>query len=117
MKNGQITKQKFIYYSDKKNLKTFLKLLWDEGFIIGYTKCSYNSKNLKVFLKYEKNHPVIKSLKFISKPARQVYYSINQIYKIKKSKWVIVFLTNLGFQTSQNCKKLKIGGQPTILIE
>lgn len=115
MKNAQLTKKKFIYCENEKNSKIILKLFWDYGLIMGFKICSHNKKKLKIFLKYENQQPSIKKLKFISRPAWWISYSINQIYKIKKS--FIIFSTNSGLQTIENCKKLKIGGEPIILIE
>ena len=79
IKNGQLAKRDFIYHTRKKICESFLKILWDEGFILGYTISSENPKELKIFLKYNKNRPVINSIQFISKPGRRIYYSINQI--------------------------------------
>jgi small subunit ribosomal protein S8 len=79
IKNGQLAKRDFIYHTRKKICESFLKILWDEGFIVGYKISSENPKELKIFLKYNKNRPVINSIQFISKPGRRIYYSINQV--------------------------------------
>lgn len=79
IKNGQLAKRDFIYHTRKKICESFLKILWDEGFIVGYTISLKNPKELKIFLKYNKNRPVINSIQFISKPGRRIYYSINQV--------------------------------------
>lgn len=79
IKNGQLAKRDFIYQTRKKICESFLKILWDEGFIVGYTISSKNPSELKIFLKYNKDRPVINSIQFISKPGRRIYYSINQI--------------------------------------
>lgn len=79
IKNGQLAKRDFIYHTRKKICESFLKILWDEGFIAGYKISSRNPKELKIFLKYSKNRPVINSIQFISKPGRRIYYSTNQV--------------------------------------
>ena len=79
IQNGQLAKRNFIYHPRKKICEAFLKMLWNEGFIIGYTISSKNPKKLKIFLKYTNNRPTINSIKLISKPGRRIYYSINQI--------------------------------------
>jgi ribosomal protein S8 len=62
IKNGQLAKRNFIFQKEKKLCESFLKILWDEGFILGY-KIDSKKKKLKIFLKYRNNKPVINSYK------------------------------------------------------
>lgn len=62
------------------------------------------------------NRPVINSIKFISKPSRRIYYSLNQIWKIDSNKSLFIFSTNKGLMTIMDCKKIKTGGELSILI-
>lgn len=114
IKNGQIAKRTFIVCQRKKICESFLKILWSEGFILGYKIDSM--KKIKIFLKYKKNKPAINFLKLISKPGRRIYYSNKQIWKIDSSKSFIIFSTNKGLKSIVDCKKLKIGGEPFITI-
>jgi small subunit ribosomal protein S8 len=116
IKNGQLAKRNFIYQSRKKICESFLKILWDEGFIIGYSIDKNNLSKIKIFLKYNNDKPVINNIKFISKPSKRLYYSIKQIWKIDSSKTFVVFSTNKGLKSILDCKQLKIGGQPFIII-
>jgi small subunit ribosomal protein S8 len=113
IKNGQLAKRSFIFQERKKICEAFLKILWDEGFILGYT---VESNKLKIYLKYNSEQPVINSIKLISKPSRRIYYSVKQIWKIDSSKSLIIFSTNKGLKSINDCKKLKIGGEPFISI-
>lgn len=116
LKNGQLAKRDFVYQRQKKICESFLKILWDEGFILGYKMAKEKQGYLKIFLKYKNNRPVINSIKLISKPSRRLYYSVHQIWKINSSKVFIIFSTNKGLKSINSCKKLKIGGEPFILI-
>jgi len=116
IKNGQIAKRNYIYQTRKKICESFLKILWDEGFILGYIVDNGSPNKLKIFLKYINNRPVINNIKTVSKPSRRIYYSIKQIWKIDSSKSFIVFSTNKGLKSIVDCKKLKIGGEPFIII-
>lgn len=116
IKNGQLSKINFIFQPRKKICESFLQILWDEGFILGYKIDDKNSNKLKIFLKYKNGKPVINSIKLISKPSRRIYYSIGQIWKIDSSKSFIVLSTNKGLKSIIECKKLKIGGEPYIII-
>ena len=110
--------KKSIVTGPRKNIcESFLKILWDEGFIAGYKISSQNTQMLNIFLSYTKNGtPVINSLKFLSKPSQRIYYSSKQIWKIDSSKTFIIFSTSLGLKSINECKKYKIGGEPLIII-
>ena len=114
IKKGQLAKRNFVYIKRKKICESFLRLMWDEGFILGY---SINSNKLKIFLKYKIGKPVIHSIKTISKPSRRIYYSAKQIWKIDSTKSFIILSTNQGLQSINSCKKLRIGGEPCIIIK
>lgn len=116
IKNGQLAKKSFVIQPKKKICEAFLKILWKEGFILGYQIDKNNSKKLKIFLKYANNNPAINSLNVISKPGRKIYFNIKQICKIDSSKSFIIFSTTKGLKTILECKNLKIGGEPFIII-
>ena len=117
IKNGQLAKKAFVHQKRKKICEKFLKILWDEGFIVGYKVDNANHDQLKIFLKYNNKEPVISSIKLITKPGRRIYYSIKQIWKLDSNKTFIIFSTHKGLKTIVDCKKLRIGGEPFILIE
>ena len=116
IKNGQLAKRDFVYCAQKKTSKFFLKILWKEGFINSYRISFKYPAKYKIFLKYNKNRSVLNSLKFISKPAQKIYYSINQLWKINNSKSLIIISTDQGLKTLEECKIQKIGGEPFIII-
>lgn len=116
IKNGQLSKRNVIIQERKKICEKFLRTLWNEGFIAGFSiDKNYNNK-IKIFLKYQNNKPAIHSLKILSKPGRRIYYSIRQIWKIESNKSFIIISTNQGLKSILECKKLKIGGEPFIII-
>jgi small subunit ribosomal protein S8 len=115
IKNGQLAKRDFIHQNRKKICESFLQILWDEGFILRYT-IDLNNNKLKVFLKYKNKKPLINNIKLVTKPSKRIYWSLNQIWKIDPSKNFIIFSTNKGLKTITECKKLKIGGEPYIII-
>lgn len=116
LKNGQFAKRSFIYQKKTTLCESLLKILWDEGFIIGYKTSKQNKNYLKIFLKYVNGKPSLNTIQLISRPGRRVYYSLKQIWKIDSNKVFIIFSTTKGLQTITNCKKLKVGGEPLIVI-
>ena len=113
IKNGQIVRRDFVFQTKQKICESFLQILWDEGFILGY---KIETNKIKIFLKYINGEPAIKNIKLISKPSRRIYYSIKQIWKIDSSKSFIIISTNQGLKSLTECKKLKIGGEPFVVI-
>jgi small subunit ribosomal protein S8 len=110
-------RKSFILQKQKKICKSFLNILWDEGYILGYKIYQNNSNTIKIFLKYnQEGKPVINSLKLISKPGQRINYSIKQIWKINSNKIFIIFSTNKGLLSIIDCKKLNIGGEPLVVI-
>lgn len=117
IKNGQMAKKSVIVEPKKNICESFLKILWDEGFISGYRISPQNQNKLEIFLKYTKNgKPTINSLKFLSKPGQRVYYSTKQIWKLDSCKTFIIFSTNKGLKSINECKKNRIGGEPLLII-
>lgn len=117
IKNGQMAKKNVIITPKKNSCESFLKILWDEGFISGYRISLQNHNSLEIFLKYTKNgKPTIKTLNFLSKPSKKVYYSSKQIWKLDSSKMFIIFSTNRGLKSLGECKKDKIGGELFLII-
>ena len=115
IQNGQTANKKFVLQERKKICELFLNVLWDQGFILGYS-LENKSKKLKIFLKYNKNKPVIKKIKSVSQPSLRVYYSIKQLWKLESNKMFLILSTNQGLKTLDQCKKLKIGGEPLAII-
>jgi small subunit ribosomal protein S8 len=116
IKNGQMSGRSVILQRRKKICEAFLKILWTEGFILGYQIDDKNTNQLKIFLKYIKSKPAIHSIKLLSKPSRRLYYSTKHIWKINSNKSFIIFSTNKGLKSILECKKLRIGGEPFIAI-
>ena len=117
IKNGQIAKKSVVQGPRKNICESFLKILWNEGFISGYKISPQNNQNVEIFLKYTKNgKPAINSLKFLSKPTQRVYYSSSLIWKLDSSKTFVIFSTNCGLMSINECKKKKIGGEPLVIV-
>jgi small subunit ribosomal protein S8 len=116
IKNGQVVKKAFIILPPKKLCVSFLNILWNEGFILGYKIEKRQANKIKIFLKYKNGVPVINSLISISKPSLRKYYSLNQLWKIKSNNSLLIISTNKGLHSLEECKKLGFGGELFLLI-
>jgi len=117
LKNGQLSKRNFIYHPKTNLTIAFLNILWNEGFILGYKIDNFNTKRLKIFLKYKKGNPVINLIKFVYKPSRNLSYSVSQLWKFDLKKSLIILTTSNGLMTAPECIKIKKGGTPLFLIK
>ena len=116
IRNGQLANKSVIRQTKQKNCEALLGILWDEGFIWGYKICKFDSKFIEIYLKYNNKLPAIKTIKSISKPSLKVYYSLKQIWKINLNQDLLILSTNKGILSLDMCKKLKVGGEPIIII-
>jgi len=115
--NGQIAKKNIIIEPKKNIRESFLKILWDEGYISGYRISPKDKRKLEIYLKYtQKGDPVINSFKFLSKPGQRVYLTTKQIWKLDSCKTFIIFSTNKGLKSIVDCKKDHLGGEPLVMI-
>lgn len=116
IKNGQKSKKSFILHPKKKNCISILVILWDEGYILGFTSSKKFPKMFEIFLKYQFNNQVIKKLTQIKKPSYKTYCSSKQLSKLNFNLGLILISTNKGILTLNSCKKLNIGGELICLI-
>jgi ribosomal protein S8 len=116
IKNGQKSSKSFILYPQRKNCGLVLNILWEEGYILGYTVSKKYPRMFEIFLKYKDNNSVIKHLTSIAKPSCKIYCSVKQLWKIKFNLGLILLSTNKGILTLNSCKKLNIGGELLCLI-
>jgi len=116
IKNGQKANKSYILHPRKKNCALILNILWEEGFILGYTISKNNPEMFEIFLKYKQSIPVIKKLAAITKPSFRVYCSSKQLWKINSNLGLFILSTNRGIMSLNTCKKLKIGGELLLLV-
>jgi small subunit ribosomal protein S8 len=117
LKNTQISRRNFMYCLKTKLIVDFLNILWNEGYILGYKVCTFDSSLLKIFFKYKNGNSTINSLKFISKPSRSIFYSFSQLYKLDSKKNLVILSTSQGLMTVNECKQAQIGGKLLLLIK
>ena len=94
-----------------------MNILWDEGFISGYKTSGSDSGILVIYLKYNNKLPVITGLSSVSKPSLRVYYSLKQIWKFDVSQGLLILSTTKGLLSINTCKRLKIGGEPLVVVK
>jgi small subunit ribosomal protein S8 len=117
IKNGQLARREFVYQKRKKICESFLQIMWDQGFILGYSIDPDNSDKLKIALKYQNNLPVITTIQVLSKPGHKIYLNVSQLWKIRAVDACIIVSTHRGLKTLYECKKQGLGGELILLIK
>lgn len=111
IKNASIFKkdQLKIFYNKKFILLS--KILYKQGLIQDFwlQKENFNFYII-INLKYTGNLSNLKNFKIISKPSRSIFFSSKDIFKMYEKQVLYIFSTSLGYLTSLECKKNKIGG-------
>lgn len=116
IKNGSIAKKQTIVHYNKKINVQVLNVLWENGYILGYRKNPDNPLKLNIFLKHDQKTSGIKNIKSISKPGNRIYCSLSNLWKIHSTNSLVIISTNLGIKSLDECRRLKVGGEPLILI-
>lgn len=71
-----------------------------------------NFKQIKITLKYnDKNQPLIKSLKRISKPGQRIYVKKDKIPSILSGLGLTILSTSSGLMTGKEARKKGVGGE------
>nr|YP_010047258.1 ribosomal protein S8 [Eucampia zodiacus]QPJ79924.1 ribosomal protein S8 [Eucampia zodiacus] len=117
IQNGQMANKVFILQRQTKICSSFLNILWNEGYILGYKIDSLDKKKFKIFLKYKNNKPVITALKSFSTPGNRIYLNTKQLWKISSIEGLLIISTNKGLLTLSECKKKKVGGEPFVIVK
>lgn len=113
IKNAQLNKTVFIIYKKTNHCKFMLNILWENGFILGYSLI--NSNEYKVFLKYYNNKPSVNSIRKLFSNQKR-FLCLKQLWKIKTRNVILIITTNKGIKVLFECMKLNIGGEVLFLI-
>lgn len=98
-------------YSSAK--KEVLRVLKEQGFILDYLPEMRGSRGvLRVNLKYGPDgERVIRHLQRVSRPGRRVYRDVRNLPDVLSGLGMAVISTPRGVLSSQEARKLKVGGE------
>ncbi len=78
---------------------SFLKILYQNGFIRGFI---LNKNNISVLLKYYRGVPAISHISSLSKLSKRVYLSKREVITLAESQGFFILTTPKGLFTSKN---------------
>jgi len=112
--NGSLAKkEKITHYHSKKIIK-ILDVCLKKGLIRNYSflPIENNKQFIEVYLKYQKNKPVIKKMIMKSKPSKLSYINVKDVFFLNKTypNSLIFISTSKGFMTTIEAAQLNVGG-------
>ena len=111
IRNGQQNKLKEVKLKRSKLCTNILDTFIKEGIIRGYKHNIEDPHHIKVYLKYYKGLPVIKSIVTVSKPSKRVYFSVMDIWKVNSGFGLLILSTTKGILSDTEARKLNVGGE------
>lgn len=120
IKNGCTAKKKDIEVYSSKIKINIIKILKKENYIENFEIINENTKKQKIKIKlkyYDKEIPMIKKIKRISKPGNKIYCKKNRIPKILNGFGLAIISTSFGILTDDEARKIGQGGEVLCTIE
>lgn len=118
IRNAQAVKKSQVVLSASKAKLAILKVLQDEGYIMGYevTNDVAHKKQVTVLLKYYNGRPVISFIKRVSKPGLRAYSPCEQLEKVQGGLGIAIVSTSKGVMSDHEARKLRQGGEVICLV-
>lgn len=119
LKFGSLKKLLFVYTPSNKLIINISALIYDLGFIKGFTLI--NVFYLKVYFKTFYSSPVLRSCFCLSTPARRWYFDYKSLYGAKINNYLsmnsfLIISTSKGLLTDVECGIYKMGGEPIAYV-
>ncbi len=111
IRNGQMMRKEVVTTPGSKNKIAILKVLADEGYILGYESDKEAKPTISIFLKYYQNKPVIAQIKRVSKPGLRIYKKKDELPKVLGGLGVVIVSTPKGVMSDKEARRLKQGGE------
>lgn len=115
LQNAQLAHHSSVCFPEIRFCIKILDLLWDEGFIGGYTKL--HTGYIRIFLLYEEGVPLLKRLSVISRSTRRCYISCGQLTRFSLLSGSLIVSTTEGIMTSSSAIKKGLGGEVLVYFE
>lgn len=95
-----------------------LTVLKDEGYINGYESVTAEGKNeVKVFLKYYLDRPVIEKITRVSRPGLRIYRRSTQLPTVLAGMGIAIISTPKGLMTEKTARAKNLGGEVLCTVE
>lgn len=111
IRNGQMVQKVSVVTPGSTVKMAILKVLEEEGYILGYKMSEEIKPKITVYLKYHNEVPVIESIKRISKPGLRIYKKKDELPRIKGGLGIAILSTPQGVMSDKRARALGQGGE------
>lgn len=111
IKNAQAVKKKTASFPFSNFRYNLCKTLKDKGFIEEVKKRGRYKKMIVIGLSYKEGESKIHDIKIISRPGQRIYLRKKKLYFPKKGYGTLIVSTPKGLMTSEEAKKMNLGGE------
>jgi len=111
IRNGQMIGKSYVVTPMSKSKIAILKVLEQEGYIVGFESIHDSMPILKVHLKYYNNKPVIDQIKRISRPGLRIYKRKDEIPRVRAGLGICIVSTPKGVMSDKQARQLGQGGE------
>jgi small subunit ribosomal protein S8 len=119
IRNGHTAHLSSILVYNSKFSRRFLDLLYDQGFICGYSinHLKQSQHYLNVYLKYSGGQPTIKKIYKISTKGRRVYCGVAELWRLNHGFGHFIISTTKGLMIDEKARYLRLGGEVIAYVE
>ncbi len=115
IRNALMAGHKVVEAPSSNIKKEIARILFEEGFILGYKVVEGNSPHniLKIALKYHSKSkvPAIKSIERISRPGLRKYADVKDMPRVLNGLGIAIISTSKGLMTDKEAREKNIGGE------
>lgn len=111
MRNAQMAGHQQVEMPNSKIKRSILKVLQDEGFIIGFSSTDELKSTLNVELKYHEGVAVIEEIHRVSRPGLRIYKESGDLPQIRGGLGVAIVSTDKGVMTDKSARSAGVGGE------
>ncbi|CAM9120071.1 unnamed protein product [Choristocarpus tenellus] len=109
IRNGQIVYKTFIIIPSVNICLKVLNIIWDEGFIQGYSRSKNNE--IYIILRYINGRPAIRQLTAVSRPSQRIYISSLDLCRLKPNLGLLILSTPKGIMNMEDAIYQTQGGE------
>ena len=111
IKNANVARHETVYISYSRFKNDIAKALSRAGYVGDVeVKGKRVRKVIEIGLRYRNNEPMVRNVKFLSKPSRRIYASYKEL-RVSPRGGAVFLTTPKGVLTERAAKKEKVGGQ------
>ena len=118
IRNAQAAKHDTVEVPASNMKKAICQILVDEGYVRHYSVKEDGKQGvITITLKYASGRtPVIKGLKWVSKPGLRIYSGAGELPKVMKGLGVAIVSTSRGIMTDRAARQQNVGGEVLAFI-